>query len=74
MSSVTPNTGSVAGGTEGFIVGSGFTEAMAVNFGTTAASSFSVLDDTPLEAWRKIVQHPLVRAVRSNRQLTTKAT
>ena len=42
VTSVSPNTGSTAGGTSVTITGSGFTGATTVNFGTTAATSFTV--------------------------------
>jgi hypothetical protein len=50
VTSVTPNTGTVAGGITVTVVGSNFTGATAVNFGTTAATSFTVLADNALTA------------------------
>ncbi len=48
--SVTPLTGSTAGGTSVTLTGSGFTGATAVTFGTVAATSFTVVSDQELTA------------------------
>jgi hypothetical protein len=46
VTSVSPNSGSTAGGTPVTITGTNFLGATAVNFGGTAAASFSVTDAT----------------------------
>jgi hypothetical protein len=50
ISSVSPNTGTSAGGTVVSISGSNFTGASAVNFGTVPASSFTIVSDTQIIA------------------------
>jgi hypothetical protein len=50
VSSVTPSSGTVLGGELITVFGSAFTAATAVNFGSTAASSFTVLSDNALIA------------------------
>jgi hypothetical protein len=50
VSGVSPSSGPVAGGTSVTITGSGFTFAMAVNFGTSAATSFVVNSDSQITA------------------------
>jgi IPT/TIG domain/Cysteine-rich secretory protein family len=51
VTSVSPNAGSTAGGTAVTISGSGFSNgATGVKFGTTAAVSFSVVNDTTITA------------------------
>jgi hypothetical protein len=50
VTSVTPNTGTVAGGITVTVLGSNFTGASAVMFGTTAAASFTILSDNALTA------------------------
>jgi hypothetical protein len=50
VSSVTPSSGSATGGGTVTILGSGFTAATAVTFGTTAAAGFTVLSDSALVA------------------------
>jgi hypothetical protein len=46
IQSFSPDTGSTAGGTRVSIDGSGFTGATAVSFGSTPATSFTVLEDS----------------------------
>lgn len=46
VTSISPSTGSVAGGNSVTVSGSGFTGATAVNFGTIAATDFAVSSDT----------------------------
>ncbi|MEN0140697.1 MAG: IPT/TIG domain-containing protein [Rhodococcus sp. (in: high G+C Gram-positive bacteria)] len=48
---VTPSTGTVAGGTEVTVTGSGFTGATSVLFGDTVASEITVIDDTKLRVF-----------------------
>jgi len=48
--SISPNSGPQAGGTVVTILGSGFVGATAVNFGATAAASFTVNSDTSITA------------------------
>jgi hypothetical protein len=48
VSGVSPSTGSIAGGTEVTVTGTGFEGATSVNFGTTAAASFTVVSDDEL--------------------------
>src|ERR1019366_6209773 len=50
VSSVSPNTGPIAGGTSVTVTGSGFSGATAVKFGSAAAVSFSVTSPTTLTA------------------------
>ncbi|MEV6566053.1 beta strand repeat-containing protein [Streptomyces kronopolitis] len=50
LSSVSPNSGSAAGGTSVTLTGSGLSNASAVRFGSTAASSFTVVSDTLITA------------------------
>ena len=50
VTSVSPNTGSVLGGTTVTITGTGFTGASQVLFGTVPASSFTVNSDTKITA------------------------
>ncbi len=50
ISTVTPNTGPVAGGTEVEISGSSLTTVSAIKFGTTDASSFVVNSDASITA------------------------
>jgi len=50
VTSVSPNTGSFAGGTNVVISGTGFTGATEVLFGGIAAPSFSVVDDSEITA------------------------
>ena len=50
ISSVTPSQGSTVGGYHVVLRGTGFTDATAVAFGATPASSFSVVDDTTIMA------------------------
>lgn len=50
VSSINPNSGTFKGGTQVKIVGSGFTCATAVKFGSIAASSFTVNSDAQITA------------------------
>lgn len=50
LTSVSPVTGQAAGGTLVAVTGTGFTGALLVGFGSTQASSISVLSDTSLVA------------------------
>lgn len=50
VSLVTPSCGPIAGGTTVAIAGSGFTGATAVDFGPTAATSYTVNSDTSVTA------------------------
>ena len=50
VSSVTPDIGPDNGGTAVAIVGTNFTGVIAVDFGSTAASSFTVINDTQIAA------------------------
>jgi IPT/TIG domain len=50
VTSVSPNTGPAAGGTSVTIMGTGFTNANAVYFGSAAATSFTVNSDTQITA------------------------
>jgi hypothetical protein len=51
VTAVSPSSGSTAGGVQVIVIGSGFSGASAVNFGTVAADFFSVLSDTTLQAY-----------------------
>jgi len=50
VTAVTPTSGSTGGGTVAYISGSYFNGATAVAFGATAATSFTVLSDTLIQA------------------------
>ncbi|MFE3548019.1 beta strand repeat-containing protein [Streptomyces kronopolitis] len=50
LSSVSPSSGSSAGGTAVTLTGSGLTNASAVRFGSTPATSFTVVSDTVITA------------------------
>jgi hypothetical protein len=48
---VGPSTGTAAGDTHVTLIGTNFTGATAVHFGTTDAASFSVTNDTHISCW-----------------------
>jgi CheY-like chemotaxis protein len=50
ITSISPNSGSTAGGTAVIITGSGFTGATAVSFGPALTASFTVTSDTQIVA------------------------
>lgn len=50
VTAITPTAGSSAGGTQVTITGSGFSHASAVNFGSTAAESFTIDSDLQITA------------------------
>ena len=50
VTNVNPNNGPVAGGTSVVVTGTNFTGVSAVNFGTTAAASFSFVNATTIDA------------------------
>jgi hypothetical protein len=50
VSGITPSAGPTSGGTVVTITGTGFTDAMAVNFGAHAATTFTVVSDTQITA------------------------
>lgn len=50
ITSLSPTSGAEAGGDSIVITGTGFTGALAVNFGSTAAASFNVDSDTQITA------------------------
>jgi uncharacterized repeat protein (TIGR03803 family) len=50
VTSLSPTTGPVSGGTSVVITGTGFTGATAVHFGATNATSFTVTSDTQITA------------------------
>ncbi|RAO65100.1 uncharacterized protein BHQ10_001112 [Talaromyces amestolkiae] len=50
VTSAVPNTGPAAGGNSVSLTGTGFTFATQVNFGTTPALSFTVINDTSITA------------------------
>lgn len=50
ITSISPTTGVVGGGTSVTITGAGFTGATAVLFGTTPATSFVIVNDTTITA------------------------
>jgi hypothetical protein len=50
VSAISPTTGPAAGGTSVTITGTNFTGASAVKFGATAATSFTVTDDSHISA------------------------
>jgi hypothetical protein len=51
VTAVSPSGGSTAGGVQVIVIGSGFTAASAVNFGSVAADFFSVLSDSTIQAY-----------------------
>lgn len=51
VTSISPTFGPAAGGTKVYIYGSGFTGATSVDFGPTAATSFTVNSDTQITAY-----------------------
>lgn len=50
LNSVTPSSGSTSGGTAVTLAGSGFTSVVSVKFGTAAASSYTVVSSTQINA------------------------
>jgi hypothetical protein len=50
VSAISPSAGPIAGGTTVTITGTGFTGATVVDFGTTAATSFTVVSGTSITA------------------------
>ena len=50
VTGISPTSGPLGGGTSVAITGSGFTGATAVNFGSTAATSFTINSDTSITA------------------------
>ncbi len=50
VSNISPKTGVLGGGTSVTIIGSGFTGATSVLFGTTPATNFTVVSDTQITA------------------------
>lgn len=50
ITGVSPRSGPTSGGTAVTITGTGFTDVASVRFGATAASSFSVVNDTTITA------------------------
>lgn len=56
ITSISPNKGSVAGGTPVTITGSGFTGATAVDFGTNSAFPFTVVNDNTITTSSPLTQ------------------
>lgn len=50
VASIAPGTGTTLGGTQVQLRGTGFTGATGVNFGSTPATSFTVIDDSTINA------------------------
>jgi hypothetical protein len=58
ISAVSPNSGTMVGGTTVLITGSGFTSASIVNFGSIAAASFVINSDSSITAVSPFTNSP----------------
>jgi hypothetical protein len=73
VSGISPNSGPAAGGTRVTISGANFTGSTSVNFGGTAASSFSIDSDTQITAFAPAGSGTVDVTVRSANGTSTKS-